>query len=280
MGKKLLLLLLISFTIFSCSNDDNGTTTLSENQVKLVASKTITIDNGNPKTLTYTYNQDNNLVRIETEAYYKTYTYSGENITKIESIDYPDIPYYTVELFYNSNGTLDYTKKTNHFNGDQVEIIQYMYSDNVSSCYVFQSEADFSIFQYSEFYDMRYISGTNNYDEKDYSIALNSVDDALVYTTLWQYDTSNTPYFGEAIEKISLPYVTTGVEVSIEYAYNSNNPVKKEFKETNGDISLGNIYQYTYDVDNYPVNAKIDVYNVDTGEVVRVVKDEYTYIIR
>ena len=281
--KYKILVLGIFILFISCGNDDSGGDTIEDPEVKLtklVDKKVFTNRDGVKNEIRFTYNEKNNLVRIDSDTYYKTYTYNGENITKIESIDFPDSPYYTIEFMYDTTGSITHTKRTNHYD-NTIMIVEYFYSNNlVVECFIYESEELFNVGSYRRRYDIRYEAGSRNFEEKDFYLRFTNFEEPLLETSKWLYDSNKKPYFGEAIERVNLPYATSGIELDYEYVYNTNNPLRKDIVKNTGESGLSKTFEYSYDDEGYPKNMIINQYSRDTGELLSKIQNDFVYIKR
>ncbi len=134
MKPSFFLLLFTTIILFSCSDDNanenpDGNTDTDGDVIEMrdyVDAIVSTPSNGSPQELRFIYDSNNNLVRNETNTYFRQYTYSGNNITKIESITLPDTPYYTVDFIYDDQGRVAEVKRNNHHNGTYIMSLMNM----------------------------------------------------------------------------------------------------------------------------------------------------------
>ncbi len=269
---KTSLILLLITTFYSCTSEDDNPI----NSIKLVKVLTHTNSSGVSRNLNITYNNSNNIKRIDSESYYKLYTYSGENISKIESITLPNTPYYTIEFTY-LNGRVVNTKRTNHYNSS-VMYVDYSYSSDgrINRICLYDSDQEKNDGLCEKSYQIEYAGATTNYLEKTF---LRDVGLTLFETkTKWEYDSNTRPFFGQAINTISIPYATNGLEVDWEIVYSLNNPTKRTQKDNNtGVYNLSKTYNYLYDKDGSPIMMETKKYDLTNGNLLSTFKSEIKY---
>lgn len=244
--------------------------------IKLVSKLTHTNSSGVSRDLDITYNNENNIQRIDTDSYYKLYSYVNSNIVKIESITLPNTPYYTIYFTY-ANDRVVATKRENHYN-NTVMYVDYFYSNDgrISSTCMYDSEQEKADGLCEKSYAMSYVGGTTNYLEKTFFRDAGAI--VFETKTKWEYDTNPRPFFGEAINTISLPYATNGLEVDWEIVYSLNNPTKRTQKDnTTGVYNLSKTFNYTYDNDGTPLSMETKRYDLSTGNVSYTLKSTLSY---
>ncbi|MDC8002903.1 hypothetical protein POV27_02455 [Aureisphaera galaxeae] len=288
MKRLLFLSIILTGFLFSCSSDDNGGETATDpdpdpDPVPQIAyvDKIVSTSSSGSTELRFVYDDDNKLVRNETDEYFRQFTYEGNNITKIESVTLPNTPYYTIEFDYDSSSRVMEVRRTNHHNGT-IFFITYEYNTggNIGKVCVYSNMDDYNAAICDRYYDFAYVGGTTNYAEKTLYQINGGFPDVLEAST-WTYDTNESPYFGEAISRIQLPYATDGTGMDWEYLYNDNNPLSKYiFDFISNESKLRRDFQYQYNEEGKPTERIITSYDIFTGEVTSVFTQNFSYVLR
>lgn len=286
MKPSFLLLLFTTIMLFSCSDDNanenpdsntdtDGDVIETRDYVDAIVS---TSSNGSQE-LRFIYDSDNNLVRNETDTYFREYTYSGNNITKIESITLPDTPFYTVNFIYDNQGRISEVKRDNHHN-NSLYYVTYEYDSNnrVTLACTYTDVANYNDGICNRFYNFTYQENSTNYEGKALTLITSGVADILEVST-WVFDEKERPYFGEAVERIQLPYATDGTGMDWEYTYNTNNPLSKHIFDFDfNENRLRRSFEYTYNSDDLPALVTINTYNTFSGDVISTFSQNFSYI--
>lgn len=283
--KRNFLFIISLFLIFSCSSEENNNSSDTNQQNEPIQRAFISsienIGTNGSSILEFTYDSNNNLIENSTDVYKRVFTYSGNNIIKIESITLPNTAYYTVDFVYDSNSRIVTVKRDNHYNGT-IFFTTYEYNseEKVSKVCVYNSLEDFNNGDCNRFYEMSYIAGTTNYAQK--SLEQSSINGSeFLEISEWNYDAKNRPYFGEAIKRIQLPYATDGTGIDYEFTYNSNNPTSKYiFDSSTNENKLRRDYTYQYNAEDMPTQVLIKTYSIFSGDVTNTFTQKYTYEMR
>ena len=277
--KKTVFLLLV--LLVSCSKNEELVSTNEEKNYYV--SKVTNITAQGTTDLVFSYDSNNNVIKNETDTYYRTFSYSNNSITQIKSITKPSTPYYTINFVYNSDGKLIEVKRDNHYN-NSVFYLKYEYyaTGEVDTVYIFDSLESYTTNSHDRYYDVSgYIPQTTDFTGLDlfvYSSNLGFHD--ISYSDIWTYDSYKRPYFGDAVKQISIPFSTNGTGMDWDILYSEYNPTNI----TTFDFRLGieftrKVYNYEYNEALFPTRMTKKTY-APNGNLVSTFSQEFTYTLR
>lgn len=233
--KKLILTILASTLILSCSNNSDGTNSTSTG----LLIKTETSIGG---TTTYNYN-GNKLANISySPSEIVTYTYNGDLIIKEEDngggVNSATTYNYSNNLLSSSIGNESYSNTTHTTNKT------YTYNSSGSITEMATSTTiNSGNTQTANSKNIRYFSQGNCIKEESFSIS-NGVS-TLVDTTTFTYDTSNTPYKN----------ITGFYSWSNPQGFESINNLKSEIHKNASNVTTRTVQiTYQYNSQNFPTS--------------------------
>ena len=275
---KFFYLFLMIITVSCSSSDDSGNGENETIQISFV-DKIVNISQNGSTELRFIYNAENNLIKTETDTYERDFTYSGDRITKIVSTTLPSTPYYTIDFVYEGSKVVE-VQRNNHYN-NSVFYVTYEYdnSNRVSKVCTYDNVSDYNTVTCNRFYEMSYVGNTNNYAQKD--LVLNTINGSeFLETSTWAYDFGARPYFGEAVEKIRLPYATDGTGMDYEFIYNTNNPLTKHVFDTNtNENKLRKNFVYEFNGENV-LKMTIQSFDINSGMQISTFTQNFTYVLK
>lgn len=275
--------------LVACSSSDDGNSVPDNgngdgegNEEVLISyvDKITNISQNGSTELRFTYDGDNNLIKNETDSYVRDYTYVSNKITKIVSTTLPATLYYTIDFLYEGNRVVA-VERNNHYNSS-IFYVTYEYDANerVSKVCTYSNIDDYNLGECNRFYEISYLGNSKNYAQKD--LIVNSINGSeFLEISNWTYDDSGErPYFGDALEKIRLPYATDGTGMDYEFIYNTNNPLTKhifDFNTNESKLRRSYTYQYT---EGQVMQMVIDTYNTLTGQQTGTFTQNFDYILK
>lgn len=232
MKKLVLSLIAFVFVSSSCSRDDaSGVITPSSILIK----KIVSVSNGNSTTTLYNYD-GNKLTQIIFGNYILNFTYSANNIVKIERLDNNFLEFETFieydvqqrvssELFVYYN--LDYSEKTLYtYNNDNTVSFQKYFGDTFS-----QSNLGENGIIYND-------SNNETYKVEQF------IQGSLSNKIIWSYDNKNNP----------LKNVMGYNKQPLIFGKFFNNITTDNY-DSNNEIITNSTFEYTYDSNEFPINC-------------------------
>lgn len=236
---NLLLIFLIGLVILSCSSDDNNPTDdqTPEETTKLL--KKITFGGNGSYSLTFFYNTEDKLDRIESagtgDDFIKQYYYVNGVLDRAEYQDLNGVPDGSIEQYVYNNGLL--IERQDFYNNTLDE--RYLYSftngniDNIQ--YIGNGQTT-----YSEEYIFEYDSNNNVISRKHDYLNTAISDQEATYT----YDTKKSPF---------LNFQPNIVLIDDFFSFR-NNPTSQILTDlSNNTVISETNYTYTYDSDDYAI---------------------------
>ena len=236
---NLLLFILIGITNLSCSSDENSVTEnqTPEESTKLL--KKMTISGNVNYSLTFFYNDNEKLDRIESsntgDDFIKKFYYDNGVLDKAEFQDLSGVADGSIEQYIYDNGTL--IERQDFYNTSTLDE-RYIYSfnnnNNIENIqYIGNGQTS-----YSEEYIFEYDSNNNVISRKHDYLNTAFSDQELTFT----YDTKKSPFLN----------LEPNIILIDDFFSFVNNPTSKITTDlsTNSIVSEKN-YTYTYDGDDY-----------------------------
>ena len=235
---NLLLIFLIGLTILSCSSDDNnGTDDQTPDETTKLLKKMTFSGNGN-YSLTFFYNTDEKLDRIESagtgDDFIKQFYYDNDVLDRAEFQNLNGVSDGSIEQYVYNNGLLierqDFYNNTTlderflySFTNSNIDDIQYIGNGQTT---------------YSEEYIFEYDSNNNVISRKHDYLNTAISDEELTFT----YDTKKSPF---------LNFQPNIALIDDFFSFN-NNPTSRILTDlSNNTVISEKNYTYTYDSDDY-----------------------------
>lgn len=251
MNKPLFFIFLIIGTLISCSSEsteENDDNTSTEN--KLLLPETFRYKNQENNLYefsTYVYTEGNKLKSIINEKYNSSvnYTYTENNITKIEALN-NDEANYTVEIWYNPEGErIVKIKEIDHFDNEtKTYNYEYISSNQVVEYLVYDNEN----YTYESLYtfenENRTTIKTDNYLKEYYFDSQNNIHKNIL-----------------GFDKLIFE---TGYTVGMTYGASEN--IIKFNGYNKGELIESSTIEYIYNDEGYPIEATSNYINTDYDE--------------
>jgi len=241
--KKLNLLLgiLIGLTILSCSSDDNsGTDDQTPEETTKLLKKISFSGNGN-YSLTFFYNPDDKLDRIESagtgDDFIKQFFYDNGVLDRAEFQDLNGVSDGSIEQYIYNNGQL--IQREDYFNNTTLdETFEYSFSNELISNIKYFG---FNETAFSEQYIFEYDSDNNVISRKTDYVNNSISDEELTFT----YDDKKSPF---------LNFEPNIVLIDDFFSF-KNNPTSEILTDlSNSNVIYQRNYTLTYDSDDYAIS--------------------------
>ncbi|WP_343617802.1 hypothetical protein [Flavobacterium sp.] len=251
MKKILCLVGAIAFTFASCSKDDNDS---SNNSSAILVKKITEFENGSPKTRTIQYD-GNKIVSITEEHGSQTkFTYTGNQITKIEEFDENGLSNGASEYGYTNGLMTSYVEKYDDTYNHKTKYVHN--NDGTVSFEQFKVNTLTGVEEkYGQSGKLTFKNGNLIKAERSYN-GFDSVD-------TYEYDAKNSPFKN-----------VTGFNLLLDDDQSVNNVLTET--QTSGDNLNTSVitYKYTYDANGYPTE-KITTFPNGNSVITETVKYDY-----
>lgn len=251
MKNFLCLLSAVALVFVSCSKDDS-----SDSSSSILVKKITEFENGSPITRTVQYNGNKVVSITEEDGSQRKFTYTGNQITKIEEFDVDGLADGAVVYGYTNGLMTSYVEKYDDLYNHKTKYTHN--NDGTVSYEQFKVNIETGIEEkYGQTGTLTFRDGNLIKAERSYS-NFNSVE-------IYEYDAKNSPLKN-----------VVGWNLLLDDEPANNNITKRTYTSGSGDNIHTDIstYEYIYDVNNFPIEKLAKFPNGDSFST-ETVKYEY-----